>query len=245
MRALLLLLVLLPGCALLRSGPPRPAPPFAEIPGGSFSMGARTDTDDSYARPAHPVTVEPFEMMAREVTFAEFDRFADATRIARPDSGDFGRGERAVVQVTWDEAVAFCDWIGARLPSEPEWEWAAQGGPADQDWAGTDDREELARYARFAEDEALRTTAAALRQPNPLGLYDMSGNAFEWIGAFYQSYPEPGTEPEWYDFDGERQDLRMVRGGSFRSPADQTRTFVRASTLYDIRSDSFGFRCAR
>ncbi len=208
-------------------------------------MGAPSDEDDTYARPAHAVTVASFEMMTREVTFAEFDLFADATGLAPPDSGDYGRRDRAVVQVTWDEAAAFCEWIGARLPTEPEWEWAARGGPAAQRWAGTDDAEMLPRYARFADDEALLTTTAALRRPNPLGLYDLSGNAFEWIGAFYQSYPEPGTEPAWYDLDAEGQDLRMVRGGSFRTPAAQVRTFARASTLRDIRSDSFGFRCAR
>ncbi|MEP0546065.1 MAG: formylglycine-generating enzyme family protein [Rhodothermales bacterium] len=245
MRYLLLLAVFLPGCALLRSGPARPDPPFVPVPGGAFAMGAPNEADDTYARPTHPVTVAPFALMAREVTFAEFDRFADATGIARPDSGDYGRGARAVVQMTWDEAAAFCAWIDARLPTEPEWEWAARGGPADQRWAGTDDTDTLPRYARFADDEALLTTAAALRQPNPLGLYDLSGNAFEWIGAFYQSYPEPGAEPVWYDLDAPAQDLWMVRGGSFRTPAEQVRTFARASTLRDIRSDSFGFRCAR
>ncbi len=183
--------------------------------------------------------------MACEVTFAEFDRFADATGIARPDSGDYGRGARAVVQVTWDEAVAFCDWIGARLPTEPEWEWAARGGPAAQRFAGTDALDALPRYARFAEDDPLLTTTAALRRPNPLGLYDMTGNAYEWIGSFYQSYPEPGTDPAWYDLDAEGQDLRMVRGGSFRSPQAQLTTFTRASTLRDIRSETIGFRCVR
>ena len=78
MRRLLLLALVLPGCALLRSSPTRPDPPFAPISGGAFTMGAPSDEDDTYARPAHAVTVASFEMMAREVTFAEFDRFADA-----------------------------------------------------------------------------------------------------------------------------------------------------------------------
>jgi formylglycine-generating enzyme required for sulfatase activity len=166
----LALLLVASGCALLRSGPPKPEPVFVSILGGTFTMGA-PDDEDPYALPVHPVTVEPFEMMAREVTFAEFDPFADATDgVARPDSGDFGRGARAVVLVTWDEAAAFCDWIDARLPNEREWEWAARGGPAAQRYAGTDSLGDLARYAWFHESEPLRTTTAARRAPNPLGL---------------------------------------------------------------------------
>ena len=244
-RVLLLALpLLLTSCTLFRSSPPKPDPPFAAVPGGTFEMGAPED-EDSYAVPVHPVTIAPFELMVREVTFAEFDRFADATDIARPDSGDFGRDARAVVQVTWDEAVAFCDWIGARLPTEPEWEWAARGGPAAQRFAGTDTVDDLARYAWYAEEEGLLTTTAARRAPNELGLYDLTGNAYEWIGAFYQTYPEPGEEPAWYDLEGPRQDLRMVRGGSFRSPVSQLPVYTRASTLRDIRSETIGFRCAR
>lgn len=233
------------GCALLRSGPPKPEPAFVDIPGGTFQMGAPNDVD-SYALPVHPVTVEPFEMMAREVTFAEFDRFADAhDTVARPDSGDFGRGPRAVVQVTWDEAAAFCDWIDARLPSEREWEWAARGATAAQRYGGTDSLDDLARYAWYHETEPLFTTTAARRAPNPLGLYDITGNAYEWIGAFYQTYPEPGTEPEWYPLDDPAYDLRMVRGGSFRSPEAQLPIYTRASTLQDVRSETIGIRCVR
>jgi formylglycine-generating enzyme required for sulfatase activity len=74
----------------------------------------------------------------------------------------------------------------------------------------------------------------------------MTGNAYEWIGAFYQSYPEPGAEPEWYDLGGgPRDDLRMVRGGSFRSPEAQLPVYTRASTLQDVRSETIGFRCVR
>lgn len=201
--------------------------------------------DDSNAVPAHPVTIEPFELMAQEVTFVAFDRFADATGHGQPDSGDFGRGARAVVMVTWDEAAAYCDWIGARLPTEQEWEWAARGGPAAQRFAGTDAVADLAHYAWYAEDEPLLQTTAARRAPNPFGLYDLTGNAYEWIGAFYRTYPEPGTAPTWYPLDAAEQDLRMVRGGSFRSPVEQFPVFYRASTLRDVRSEAIGFRCAR
>lgn len=234
--------LVLPACALLRPSPPRPAPPFVEIPGGTFVMGADS-TVDEYAHPPHPVAVAPFALMQREVTYAEFDRFAEAHDLALPDDEELGRGKRAVVHVTWDEAVAFCDWIDARLPTEPEWEWAARSGNAAQRYAGTDSLDALAPYAWFEEEEGLLGTTPARRRPNPFGLLDMTGNAYEWIGAFYEVYPDPGTDPAW--FDAGSRPLRMIRGGSYRSPERQLQTFVRASTLHDVRSDHIGFRCAR
>lgn len=235
-------LLLLPACALLRTGPPKPAPEFVPIPGGTFVMGV-DDEEDEYAYPPHRVTVEPFALMRREVTYAEFDQFATAQGLAFPDDDGFVRGDRAVVFVTWDEAVAFCEWIGARLPTEAEWEWAARSGDLAQRYAGTDSLDTLAPFAWFEEDEGLFGTTPARRRPNPFGLVDMSGNAFEWIGAFYERYPEPSTEPAWFDF--ESRPLRMIRGGSYRSPERQLLTYVRASTLADVRSDHIGFRCAR
>lgn len=241
-RFVLFSVLLLPSCALLRSGPPRPSPVFVEIPGGTFVMGVDVE-EDEYAHPPHPVTVEPFALMQREVTYAEFDQYAEAHDVERPDDEELGRGARAVVYVTWNEAVAFCEWIGARLPTEPEWEWAARSGNAGQRYAGTDSLDALPRFAWFEEDEALLGTTPSRRRPNPFGLIDMTGNAYEWVGAFYERYPEPGIEPEWFDF--ESRSLRMIRGGSFQSPERQLLTYVRASTLNDVRSDHIGFRCAR
>ena len=200
-------------------------------------------TVDAYAHPPHRVTIAPFELMQREVTYAEFDRFADAHGMPRPDSSTLGRGAQPVVFVTWDDAVAFCDWIDGRLPTEPEWEWAARGGDAAQRYAGADSLSELAPYAWFTEGEGLMGATPARRRPNPFGLIDLSGNAYEWIGDFYEVYPAPGTQPEWIDADS--RPLRMIRGGSFRSPVQQLLTYARASTLDDVRSDHIGFRCAR
>lgn len=241
MRPFLLLLVLLPGCALLR-GPERPDPLMVAVPGGRFVMGDTTGANVDAALPLHEVEVAPFAMMAWETTFAEFDQFARARGLALPDSGDFGRGARAVVNVTWDEAAAFCDWIGARLPSEAEWEWAARGATAARRYAGTDDSTEVPRFARYADNAEVFATREATRAPSPLGFYDLSGNAWEWIGAYHEFLPHEDGPVE---IDLEAIPKRILRGGSFRSPTEQLQTSWRASTLRDIRSDMIGFRCVR
>ena len=215
---------------------------MVRVPGGTVEMGGTFGDGEVGAMPEYTVAVAPFEMMTREVTFAEFDRFADATGIARPDSGAFGRGDRAVVGVTWDEANAFCAWIGARLPTEAEWQWAAQGGPADQPFAGTDSAGAVTRYARYEDNTRVFATRGVTREPNPFGLYDMSGNAYEWVSTYAEFLPD-AVEPHGVDLD--ETPKRVIRGGSFRSRAAHLQTHWRASTLRDVRSDMIGFRCAR
>lgn len=230
------------GCASLRSTP-RPPIDWVRVQGGSFTMGDTFDGENTDALPVHPVTVQPFELMRTEVTFEQFDAFAAASDTPLPNDRGYGRGERAVVDVTWDEAESFCAWVGGRLPTEAEWEWAARGGPADQRYAGTSEPDSLARYVRFEQGEPLLATRGVSRAPNPLGLYDLSGNAYEWVGAWYDIYPERGSEPEWVDL--EARTLRAVRGGSFRSPHMTLQSFHRSTTVRDVRSDAIGFRCAR
>ena len=75
-----------------------------------------------------------------------------------------------------------------------------------------------------------------------LGLHDMSGNVFEWIGAYYQFYPDPDSQAVWSDF--EISDMRILRGGSFRNAPEHAQTFWRSGTLRGVRSEMIGFRCA-
>ena len=126
------------------------------VPGGSFQMGdVMGDTDKkSYELPIHTVRLDAFEIGRYEVTFAEYDLFCEATKREKPDDENWGRNNRPIINVRWEDAVAYCDWLsvqhgfqpvynnikrdgsplldwnanGYRLPTEAEWEYAARGG---------------------------------------------------------------------------------------------------------------------
>lgn len=129
-----------------------------------------------------------FYISATEVTFDQFDKFCEATGYRKP-SADFGRGQQPVINVNVDDAVAFCNWMSketgttVRLPEENEWEYAARGGNKSKGYihSGSNIVDEVAWYSNNSGD---RTHEVATKQPNELGIYDMSGNVWEWCGIW-------------------------------------------------------------
>ena len=107
-------------------------PEMIEIPSGSFQMGS----DNGYAdeNPVHLVALPSFKLGKYPVTFAEYDYYAAAAGISKPDDNGWGRGQRPVVNVSWQDAIAYCQWLTTqtgkdyRLPSEAEWEYACRSG---------------------------------------------------------------------------------------------------------------------
>jgi formylglycine-generating enzyme required for sulfatase activity len=220
---------------------------MVEIAAGPFVMG--TDGGSPDEGPAHEVDVPAFQLDKFEVTNADFAAFVAATgyQTDAEKSGakriwrdDFGAGEdnHPVVRVTWNDAVAYCTWLGKRLPSEVEWEKAARGPegftyPWGNEWDPT--------QANVKESGLRGTTAVGSYPPNKYGLHDMAGNVWEWTGDWYQAYPGNTQVDPFY---GEQ--FRVVRGGGWFEEALQLVTFNRNAADPDkTANDDLGFRCAK
>ena len=172
------------------------------IPGGSFQMGDLSGEGRDDEKPVHRVTVPAFRLGKHEVTFAQWDAcVADGGCGGyRPDDRGWGRGNRPVVNVSWDNAQSFIGWLngktggGYRLPTEAEWEYAVRAGTRTKYHFG-DSESELCRYANHADrgtsfnwrNESCSDGAGEQTAPvgsfaaNAWGLHDMHGNVWEWV----------------------------------------------------------------
>ena len=213
------------------TSPPMPAVTdiMVEIPAGAFSMGQ--DDGGREDRPAHDVDLPAYEIDKFEVTNADFAVFVEATgyesdaekqgKKSWRDSFKEGREAHPVVKVTWNDAVAFCEWAGKRLPSEAEWEKAARGTdrlryPWGNEWDPS---------KANVKETGLRSTAVVGSfgaGASPYGLEDMVGNAWEWTSDWYEAYPGNTAGDRYY---GEQ--CRVTRGGGWFDDEPQATTFNR------------------
>ena len=158
---------------------------FVYIKGGTFDMGDITHKDE-LASPPRKVTVNDFYMGKFEVTFAQYDQFCDETGRDKPFDRGWGRDQRPVIFVNWHDAMAFAKWLASktgkpyRLPSEAEWEYAARAGTSTYYWWGDQPGIALANCKDCGDQWEEQTAPVGSFAPNPLGLYDMNGNVYEW-----------------------------------------------------------------
>ena len=181
-----------------------------------------------------------------EVTNQQFERFRPGHERSEYSPGDCD----PVVEVSWEEATAWCAWTSAqsrcrvRLPSEAEWEAACRGGSDSQFCFGDGDTH-LADYAWFAVNSEYRAHAVASRQPNSWGLFDLHGNVWEWCEdiyrADYMAAPKDGTPVR--DAGRSAPSVRRVRrGGSWMSNAGYCRSAYRGKLRPGMRENRLGFR---
>ena len=227
-------------CIFLKPSSNSYAPEMVLIEGGVFEFGDVFENKNTDALPTHSVEISTFYIGKYEVTFTQYDAFALSTGRELPSDQNFGRGERAVVNVTWDDALEFCKSLGYRLPSEKEWEYAARSGGKAQLYSGTSNVDSLRYYAITRNDNINFSYKIGSRKPNESGLYDMSGNVFEWVDEFYQFYSIPDQL-----HDHKNDAIRIIRGGSFGEEMSTTRTYWRTGTLRDVKATDIGFRCAK
>jgi formylglycine-generating enzyme required for sulfatase activity len=214
-------------------------------------MGNKRGMLNKDEQPAREVEVKPFAIGVYEVTFAQYDAFARATGRRLPEDFGWGRDERPVVDVTWDDALAYTQWLSQqtgksyRLPTEAEWEYAARGGTDSRYWWGINtDKGKAVCFDCGTQWDGRSTAPAGSLAPNPFGLYDTSGNAMEWVEDCYnENYKgAPADGSAWLSGDCSK---RMVRGGAFNKPSSSLRSSARYQLPQESQFNMLGFRVVR
>jgi formylglycine-generating enzyme required for sulfatase activity len=218
------------------------------VPPGEFKMGSN---DTIYEKPEHRVVIAaPFAIGRREITADEWDLCVNAGGCRyRPGDYGWGRGNRPVIDVSWDDAKEFVGWMSRktgkayRLPSEAEWEYAARAGTVSPFWWGRATAGN-ANCEDCATTPLRQTMPTGSFRPNGFGLYDVAGNAAEWVeDCWNESYRGAPMDGSAWTMGQCRQ--RVLRGGSFASKMPMVRSAARFRYDQDVRYYANGFRVAR
>lgn len=238
---------------------------FVFIKGGCFAMGDSIGDGDPNERPVHQVCVGDFSIGKNEVTNAQYRQFAPGHNSGTVDGAELNGDSQPVVNVSWEDAVAFAKWLSDksgqsyRLPTEAEWEYAARGGTTQSRYWGNG-LDQSCRYANVADLTARKqrpkwTTFAcddhhAVSAPvgsfmaNGYGLHDMLGNVWEWCEDVYNSeaYAKLPKDNPVYQGAGE---YRVMRGGGWSNGPLGIRSSHRVGLSPDFGHHALGFRLVR
>lgn len=202
--------------------------------------------------PQHRVSIRQFQLGKTEVTLGQFKQYITAANRSDLVDDDFmkynSNGDNApVMQVSWNDAQGFITWLnktdggGYRLPSEAEWEYACRAG-GNHTYCGSNS---VRAVAWVWDNSAGRAQAVATKQANAFGLFDMSGNGWEWVEdcrhVSYSGAPTDGSA--WTDSCLHSE--RVQRGGSWNNAASSSRAADRGSSAPSSRVNTYGLRLAR
>ena len=226
-------------------------PEMIVVPAGEFLMGSPDHEGgrDKDEGPQHKVTISrPFAVGRFPVIFDEWDKARDLGFGGPKLEDRFGRGRQPVINVSWEEAKAYADWLAKysdkpyRLLTEAEWEYACRAGSKTRFSFG-DAESDLGRYAWYSGNSGSKTHPVGEKKPNAFGFYDMHGNVWEWVNDWYDSYGNDGpqTDPQGPS----TGQVRVVRGGSWNGDAGYLRSAYRDDNTPDSRDYDLGFRLAR
>jgi len=233
-------------------------PGMLYIPPGKFEVGSSECGTD--ASPPYSCQTEGFYLERTLVTVAKFQRFIEetsyCTEVEKEGKGAlFMNGEwkevegiswknplgitlpvdfkeHPVTQVTYNDALAYCEWLGHRLPTEEEWEYSAKGGlyKVAYPWGSTITKVQ----ANFA---SKGTTPVMRYQANAYGLYDIVGNVWEWTTSWYKPYPGSEEKQPYYG-----EEYKVLRGGAWQFDASQCHVSYRNANRPEYTYPTIGFR---
>jgi len=216
---------------------------FVLIPAGSFLMGSDENAGDGDEYPAHKVTFsKPFYLGKYEVTQEQW------TRLMGKNPSHFKGPKLPVETVSWNDCQKFLSLLGektgrrAALPTEAQWEFACRAGTTSSWFHGVSERL-AADYAWYGDNSENKTHPVGLKKPNPWGLYDMTGNVWEWCSDFYQKHAYP--KGEVIDPTGPTKgDTRITRGGAWGDNTELLRPAARNCVGPEVANQGLGLRCA-
>ncbi|NVN95519.1 MAG: formylglycine-generating enzyme family protein [Bacteroidetes bacterium] len=222
-------------------------PEMIAVEGGTFIMGDAFGVGNKDEKPTHSVILKSFKIAKTEATVAQYRTYCDAIGVKMPEPPKWGwQDDAPIVNVSWDDAVAYCKWLSNELkrdyslPSEAEWEFSARGGNKSlgYSYSGCNDLEEVAWYTSNSGGQA---NLVMKKKPNELGLYDMSGNVWEFCLDWYnEKYYTDATvsNPKG----PETGNSRVLRGGCWSQGDALCRVAARNSHSTDCRHLNIGFR---
>jgi len=261
----------MPDLAVFRDVDAPWCPEMVVLPAGTFMMGSTDEERKTAAAagaseewlatetPRHRVTIGArFAVGRYPVTFEEYDRFVEKTGSDKPDDQGWGRGRRPVINVSWEDAKAYVEWLSKetgetyRLLSEAEWEYACRAGTETAfsfgDTIDTDRANYVGNYVYGSGKKGVyrkQTVPVDSFPANAWDLYDMHGNVWEWVEDVwhddYESAPDDGSA--WTE--GGDNGRRVVRGGSWSDLPWVARSAYRSRFDIDVRDSIDGFRVAR
>jgi len=243
------------------------------VEGGTFMMGDTWGDGYSDELPVHQVTLTyDFYIGKYETTFDEYDAFCEATGKSSPDDENWGRGNRPVINVSWNDAIAYCNWLSdkEKLPKA----YDSNGNLLDKNGSITTDPSKVVGYrlpteaeweyaarggkynspykysgsdnvndvAWYSSNSGNMTHEVGLKLPNALGIHDMSGNVAEWCSDWYEDY---SSSAQTNPYNSTAGSARVYRGGSCYSVAAGTRVAYRNLFSPAGTSGGLGFRIAR
>jgi formylglycine-generating enzyme required for sulfatase activity len=225
-------------------------PEMVLIPAGVFEMGSSEMFD--FEAPVHQVSIrKAFYIGRNEVTFEEWDAcFAEGGCKQKPDDRGLGRARRPATDLDWDDAKSYVAWLSQktgrtyRLPTESEWEYVARAGTTTTYPWGRTVEKDRANCIGCTSDPVRKAIDTGSFPPNAFGIYDMAGNAAEWVedcwSENYRGAPTEGsawTKPQCRE--------RVLRGGSFNNDPRYLRSAARFKYDHDVRFYTNGFRVIR